>query len=275
MLQYLETHLNIGATAPFTFIHASDTHLTRADERDDQRKLDLAKSRTLTFPEAEEGFAALSAMPRDTLITHTGDLLDFVSAANIDAAREFTSTHDCFFAAGNHEFSLYVGEAWEDAAYRRQSFKKVQAAFKNPIRYAMRRVNGVRFVAIDNSYYLIDPWQLDALEWEVEYNEPIILFMHTPLYAPDLAENEMLVKKNPCAYLMGAPEELLETYEPYRRRQQTPDKTTLDAIRFITTEPMIKAVFTGHLHTNFTSQVTDRLTQYVTGLDTIRTVTVE
>ena len=275
MPDYIHTHLHIGASAPFSFVHASDTHLTRADARDNARKNDLVQSRASFFPHAEEGYAALSALPPDTLIAHTGDLLDFVSEANLDAARRLTETHDCFLAAGNHEFSQYVGEAWEDAAYRRQSFRRVQAAFRNPIRYACRRVNGVRLVAIDNGYYQIDPWQLDALEWEVEYGEPVILFMHTPLYTPDLAEYELSVKKHPCAYLLGAPEEMLAGYEPYRRRQQTPDKTTRDAIRFITTQPMIKAVFAGHLHHHYESAVTESLPQYVTGLDTLRMVTVD
>ena len=35
-------------------------------------------------------------------IVHTGDLIDFVSEANLDAAKKFTAENDVFFAAGNH-----------------------------------------------------------------------------------------------------------------------------------------------------------------------------
>ena len=52
-------------------------------------------------------------------IIHTGDLIDFVSLANLERAERFISENDCFTVAGNHEFSLYVGEAKEDAASRR------------------------------------------------------------------------------------------------------------------------------------------------------------
>ena len=44
----------------------------------------------------------------------------------IAAAKEFMESNDYFFAAGNHEFSLYLGEAVEDADYRNQSLAKVQ-----------------------------------------------------------------------------------------------------------------------------------------------------
>ena len=46
------TTLSVGATAPFTAIHASDTHLTYADMRDGQRKVDLISWRLPGFPHA-------------------------------------------------------------------------------------------------------------------------------------------------------------------------------------------------------------------------------
>ena len=40
-MNIIHTTLNIGATAPFKVLHLSDTHLTYADLRDGQRKVDL------------------------------------------------------------------------------------------------------------------------------------------------------------------------------------------------------------------------------------------
>ena len=51
--------------------------------------------------------------------------VDVVEQLAIDRAKEFCETVDVFMAAGNHEFSLYVGEAWEDEAYRNQSLALV------------------------------------------------------------------------------------------------------------------------------------------------------
>ena len=64
------------------------------------------------------------------MILHTGDLQDFVSEANIDFIREQLGVGDWYAAAGNHEYSQYVGEAREDAAYRMQSYAKVEKIFK-------------------------------------------------------------------------------------------------------------------------------------------------
>ena len=49
-LNIIRTTLNVGATAPFTAIHASDTHLTYADIRDGQRKVDLVAWGLPGFP---------------------------------------------------------------------------------------------------------------------------------------------------------------------------------------------------------------------------------
>lgn len=185
-MNILDTEIRVGAAQPFTVLHASDTHLTLADERDNDRKHALAAARLQGFPAAEEVLQQLTALAleENLPVLHTGDLSDFVSAANLDRMRAFTDTVDCFMAAGNHEFSQYVGEAWEDAAYREQSLARVQAAFKNDIRFASRVLHGVNFIALDNSYYLIEPWQLARLRAEAEKGLPMVLLVHTPLYSP-------------------------------------------------------------------------------------------
>ena len=255
----------------------SDTHLTLADDRDDERKLALAEQRKKYFSYAELlcREAAAYAKKEGLPIFHTGDLLDFVSWANLDAARALSEESDLFMAAGNHEFSLYVGEAVEDAAYRQQSLDKVQAAFKNDIRFSVRRENGVNFVALDNSYYLVEPWQLDALKRVVAEGLPVVLLLHTPLYCEELYQIEITKNKGACAYLMAVPEEKTVGYEKSRLRQQKADATTYEAYEYITTEPAIRAILTGHLHSDGIYAINDRLTQYVTGTKTLRTVTFE
>jgi hypothetical protein len=255
----------------------SDTHLTLADDRDDERKLALAEQRKKYFSQAELlcKEAAAYAKKEGLPIFHTGDLLDFVSWANLDAARAFAEENDLFMAAGNHEFSLYVGEAVEDAAYRAQSLDKVQAAFKNDIRFSVRRENGVNFVALDNSYYLVEAWQLDALKKVVAEGLPVVLLLHNPLYCEELYQLEMERNKGACAYLMAVPEEKTAGYEPSRLRQQKADATTYEAYEYMTSEPAIRAILTGHLHRDGIYAINDRLDQYVTGTRTLRVVTFE
>lgn len=272
-------HLTVGAEKPFRFLHMSDTHFTLADERDDARKRALAEQRTKWHANAEEISAEAEAFAHEhqLMIAHTGDYIDFVSAANLDRLKRFTDENDVFFAAGNHEFSLYVGEAFEDAAYREQSLARVQACIKNNMRFASRRVNGVNLIAMDNGYYLFEGWQLEALKREAAYGLPMLLFLHTPLYDPELYR---LMGAHGClgeaAYMVATPEELMTGYSDYRRRQQTADAVTLETVEYIKHQPLIRAIFCGHLH-DFVSEtkLTDRITQYVSNFDHFRLVKVE
>ena len=273
-MEFTKTTIHIGLEKPFKVLHLSDTHLTYADDRDDQRKLDLAAARHKTFGPTEDRLAeAVAYAKQNSLpIIHTGDLIDFVSWLNIDKAREFCTENDVFTAAGNHEFSLYVGEAFEDADYRNQSLEKVQSAFTNDIRFAVREIGGVNFIAVDNGYYLFEPWQLEKLKAVAALGKPIVLMMHTPVYTRALYDT-MMSRKADNAAIMGTPEELMQNYTEYRYRQQKPDAPTLEAFEYIKSEPLIKALIVGHLHFNFEDPVTDTLTQYCTGVNCAREIT--
>ncbi len=278
-MNIIKNKLKIGATKPFSFLHISDTHFCYADERDNERKRGLAEGRATVFPDAEryareaEEFARANGI----LICHTGDLIDFVSEANLERAKQFTDANDVLLAAGNHEFSQYVGEAWEDEAYRNQTLDKVQACFKNNIRFDSRKINGVNLIAIDNGYYQFDKGQFEALKKEARYGLPMILFMHTPLYSKELYES---IKEHgmfgDCAYIACVPEDMMQGFSEYRYRQQKPDAVTTEMFEFIKNEPLIKAVFTGHLHKlNIETRLTDDKMQYISGFDDVRSVEIE
>lgn len=264
--------LCIGAQEPFMFLHMSDTHLTLADHRDDAHKNDLALHRQKSFPNSENTLlnAIRLAEEHQCMIAHTGDLIDFVSWKNLDAAKSFTSKCDVFMSAGNHEFSLYVGEAFEDEAYRNKSLDTVQSVFKNNIRYSSRKINGVNLIAIDNSYYLIDRTQLDFLKSELALKMPTLLFMHTPIYSEYLYDLEVKTRKNECAFLMNAPAEKIADYPEHRIKQQTPDETTKAAYELILHSNNIKAIITGHLHTDTTDLSFDGMPQFVTDCNSFR-----
>ena len=264
-LNLTHTTLSVGATAPFTAIHASDTHLTYADMRDGQRKVDLISWRLPSFPHAEAALTELGELSRElnAPILHTGDLSDYVSLANLERVKAFTDTHDLFMATGNHEFSLYVGEAKEDAAYRNQSLPAVQACFKNNIRMDSRIIGGVNFIALDNGYYTFEPEQFAFLKAEAEKGLPMVLMMHTPLYDPALYE--IMMGRCPCAYLAGVPEELMRCYPEDRYIQQMADGVTLEMMDYIAREPLVKAILAGHIHASCETVYAERIPQLTVG----------
>ena len=273
-MKIVHNTIHIGLDAPVRVLHASDTHLTRADLRDGLRKVDLTASRAHDFSEAEDCLSEMSRISHEMNlpIMHTGDLIDFVSLANIAAAKEFMDGNDCFFATGNHEFSLYLGEAREDADYRNQSLPKVQAGFKNDIRMASRIIGGLNFVALDNGYYRFDPEHLTFIREQVKRGLPIVLMFHTPLYERGFYDCSM-ARTPSCAYLVGVPDELRACYPNAQVREyQGADAVTLEIMDYIAKEPLIKAILTGHMHFDYESVFADRIPQLCTDCRTLRIV---
>ena len=276
-MKIIENKIHIGIEKPFTFMHVSDTHICRADARNDERKIQLAENRAAYFDTAEVDYQEIinTAQREQLMVAHTGDLIDFVSEANLEGAAAMNEAVDLFMAAGNHEFSQYVGEAKEDAAYRNQSLAHVQESFKNDIRFASRIINGVNLIVIDNSYYLFEQWQLDRLREECAKGLPMLLFMHTPLYNEETYEFTQRIQPGAPAYLMAVPEVKMGHYTKDRVEQQRADAVTWEADRYIKENPMIKGIFTGHIHYDFETMLTEILPQYATGIGTIRRITVD
>lgn len=272
MAKIIETKIKAGALAPFKIIHLSDTHMTYADMRDGERKVELANKRSQYYRGAEEVLALASDTARElgAPIFHTGDLCDFVSLANLERAKKFVDENDVTLAAGNHEFSQYVGEAIEDAAYRNQSLDKVQAVYKNDIRAYARRINKVNFIFLDDGYYKIDQMQLDFLKKELSVGLPTVVLMHTPLYEPDLYAIER--EHHDSGYLLGVPDELVDGYGSDRAKLQRADATTWEAIGLIKNTPTVKAIIAGHLHLNYEKMLTDSILQLTTGCETVRII---
>lgn len=270
----LFTECNIGASEPFEVFHISDTHLTFSDERDDKRKAVLAKHRFKSFSDAKDNadYAVAASKKENIPIICTGDLIDFVSELNLDYAAGYNREADIFTCAGNHEFSLYVGEAWEDDEYKNRSLPRVQKSFSNDIIFSSRVINGVNFVALDNSYYLIKEKHLEMLREEVKKGFPVVLTVHVPLYTKELFDHQIKDLKLGDAGLMAAPDEEIAFYEDYRYRQQKADESTKAAFDYIVNEPGIKLILTGHLHYDYETLLPGGKRQIITGKDTLRKI---
>ncbi len=257
--------LHVSLEKPVKLLHVTDTHLTYADEQDDERKHALA--RRLRDPNKEQYLAEHIAYAEECcdLLVHTGDLMDFVSHGNVEKAREILKNERIFFIAGNHDYSQYVGEAWEDSAYRMNSYMQMGYGLGVPMFFNSRIVGGVNVVGIDNSYYHFADWQIWRLKKEVEKGLPVILAFHDPLFEQSLYDYHYSVSSEDCTYLVGCDEEHLLRYSEFRAVQQRPDAPTLRMIDYIKSEPQIKAILTGHLHFSFESMLTPTLPQFVTG----------
>jgi len=275
MQQIIKSTIEIGLEKPVKLLHVTDTHLSYADERDNERKQKLAISRQdYAFHDTPDERILKSfleqikyANENCDLLVHTGDLIDFISVQNLEKARwAMEQSKNFFMIAGNHEFSRYVGEAWEDTAYKMNppTFGQVQRGLGCDLLFAARQVGGVNIVGIDNGYYQVEDWQTERLKQEVQKGLPVILMMHNPLYEESLYQHIMKGGAKSTG-LVGCDEEHLLPYEEYRAMQQRPAKTTMKFVEYVLSEPAIKAVLTGHLHFSFESRLPNGVVQYITG----------
>lgn len=267
--------INVGAEKPFSLLHGSDHHICLCDERDDERKRKLAESRGNAFSGgnpgrlmeyAEEFFAY--ARENGLTVAYTGDFLDFTSRANFDYAKKTFSSAAAFVCAGNHEYSKYVGEAWEDEDYKADSFDDVLASFpNNNIWYDERIINGVRFVAVDNNYYYVMPEQLERFRKACEGEEPVVLLVHNPIYSAETLRrlDERGRRPDEPPYLFGCPEAYLKTLSDYRYRQQKPNELTLEFVRLCNEAKNLRAVLAGHLHETVFLSLDSKIPQVVCG----------
>lgn len=264
-MNLIRSTVKIGLERPVRLLHVTDTHLTYVDESDNERKHALAER--LRDPNKEkylEEHIAYAEAHCDLLV-HTGDLMDFVSHGNVEKAREIVKREKFFFIAGNHDYSQYVGEAWEDDAYRMNSYMQMGGGLGVPMFFNSRVVGGLNIVGIDNSYYRFADWQIWRLQREIEKGLPIVLAFHDPLFEQSLYDYHYQRVPEDCTYLVGCDEEHLLRYSEFRAVQQRPDEATQRMIDCIKSEPSVKAILTGHVHFNFESMLTPTLPQFVTG----------
>ena len=160
--------LKIGLEKPVNLFHVTDSHIALSDERDDERKRALAAGRG--SPRHKEYLLEQIAYAEENcdLLVHTGDLMDFISHPNVEFAKSVLKNEKIFYIAGNHDYSQYVGEAWEDKAYRMNGYMMMGGGLGVPMFFNSRVVGGVNIVGIDNGYYLFEDWQIWRLKREVE-----------------------------------------------------------------------------------------------------------
>lgn len=264
-MELLKNTLHIGLERPLTLLHVTDSHIARVDERDNERKHALAGRFDSSNREQLFREQLAYAKAHCDLMVHTGDLIDFTSQANFEFARTILSEEKVFFAAGNHEFSHYLGEAYEDRAYKMNSFREMMPGLGQPLFFQSRVVGGVNVVGIDDSYHQFEPWQLTRLKKEIAKGLPIILCLHAPLFDPALYDYHV-ARSGPdsSSYLVGCDEDHLPDDE-WRAIEIRPRGITMEAVAFIKKQPLIKAVLAGHVHFSFVGDLAPGMPQFVTG----------
>lgn len=259
-----KTTIEIGLSKPFKVLHITDSHIPLCDERDSKEKYELAVRCGLLDGTKEANLKEQLEYAKKNcdLVVHTGDLTDFVSKANTDFARKTLSDDSIFYITGNHEFTQFQGEAWEDTAYRMNSYKSLGEGFGVNMFFNSRVFGGVNFVGIDDGYHQVEDWQTERLKMEAQKGFPIILCIHVPIFEQGLYDK--VFSCNDSAYVLGCDEEHLLPYPEFRAMEQRPKDSTKRFIEYVYSEPKIKAVLAGHVHCSYESRLKSGIMQYAT-----------
>ncbi|MCA9011785.1 MAG: metallophosphoesterase, partial [Planctomycetaceae bacterium] len=194
------TYFTNAVTRPVKVMVVADTHLFRDDERgkpyrEFSGRMAKAYNNTSHFKTGqptnpEHSFEAALERAKSEgidLLALVGDIFSFPSEAAIDWVLERLTTVEMpwLYVAGNHDWH-YEGMEGSLEQLRADWIKrrlKPMYQGNHPL-MAVYEVHGVRFLAIDNSHYEILPEQLEFFRTEVRRGQPIVLFVHIPLYAP-------------------------------------------------------------------------------------------
>ena len=189
-----------GIRERFRVMMIADTHLFTDDERGApfrqfSGRMAKAYNRTKHFQTGEpthpeEAFEKSLEIAREQkvdLVALVGDIFSFPSEAAIEWVEQRLKSAGLpyLYTAGNHDWH-YEGMPGSIEELRATWIEtRLRPLYQggNPL-MAVREINGVRLVAIDDSTYEILPEQLEFFRAQVATGRPLVLLTHIPLYAP-------------------------------------------------------------------------------------------
>ena len=178
-------------------VHISDSHLIVPDKADGdlykkekERKVFFEREalcRTGEVHYAEEKLAeAVDYAKGADLTVFTGDIIEFPTLANVKKMSEyFAKTKDYIYTYGNHDYANWL-KSVPKQQQKEENTPLFQQYIANDLEIAVKEVNGVKVVGLDNSCFQFTQRQLEELKKIFEEGKDVILAMHIPLEHPSL-----------------------------------------------------------------------------------------
>ncbi|MFN5421946.1 MAG: metallophosphoesterase family protein, partial [bacterium] len=184
----------------FSILMMADTHLFRDDQRGEafkkySNRMSKAYNSTKHFqtnaptnPEAcFVNTLNIAADLKTEMVAMIGDMFSFPSEAAVDwiQAEIKKAGLPYVYTAGNHDWHY---EGMEDSLSNLRSTwinKRLMPMYQseNPM-MGVRELHGIKFITLDNSNYEISPEQLKFFNQHIKTDQPTVLMVHIPLFAP-------------------------------------------------------------------------------------------
>lgn len=273
-MNMIKNTLNIGIEKPFTFLHISDIHLAETDENESPARRNFALARKRGFPFSLSAINFVTEYVKKTgyPLINTGDMLDFVTEQNLCIAQRFVKDTNMMMAPGNHEYwtcpnnRFHYDDIQQTHLQRDVTLDRIEKSLGIDMRFSCREINGVNMVCIDDSNYNITQDVFEKLKVVEAEGKPMLLFMHIPLDSEYLEINH--------EFPLNAPKPYFKDCHPLVAQERTSNELTCSICDYICNSSLIKCVFSGHMHYNKEIIGLDKQDQIITGVNTIREVTV-
>lgn len=249
-----------GIKKEFKSVLIADTHLFRDDERgipfqSYSGRMAKAYNQTKHYLTGEPtnpeksllNALDLAAKNKAELVTLIGDIVSFPSEAAIEFVQEkmHSAGLPYLYTAGNHDWH-YEGMQGSIADLRSDWIQKrlLPLYQQNDPMMQVKELHGIRILVFDNSNYQITTGQLQFLQQQLQFSQPVLLMLHIPLYAPGRS----------VGYGCGHPQWGAKADRNFEleRRERWPENghtpATMEFHRTVFNSPLIIGVLAGHIH---------------------------
>ena len=256
--------LPVGAERPFSVLHISDTHLKGLAPSDPERIRRFLAPRFAGFDPEEALADSLDWARRRKCeyVLHTGDLIDCATDGNVALLKKyFGENANLLYAPGNHEYATdYAAPRppQTEAEFRAINTEKVQSAVPVDLQFHAQVIRGVNFIMLDDVYGTVAETSVERFHAEAKKGLPIVLCQHVPFFTPGLALAH--ARSHTSGFALG---ELVVPHPSRDFKRQAEDKVTADFIRYLKSEPLLKAILAGHYHSGMCDRFSPTAMQYV------------
>ena len=258
--------LPIGAESPFSVLHISDSHVRRLAPTDPESLRGFLASR-FVGQENEEALAASFEWAKRhacDYVLHTGDLIDCATNGNVAFLKKFLAENpNLLYAPGNHEYATTYAAPkppQTEAEFRAVNTEKLQTAAPFDLSFHSQVIRGVNFLMIDNVYGTVAPATVERFHAEAKKGLPIVLCQHVPFFTPGIALAHARSHTTNVAF------DNLAVPMPSRDfSRQSKDPVTAEFVRYLKSEPLLKAILAGHYHSGMADRFSSTAMQYIVG----------
>lgn len=269
MIHIIEKTLEIeGLKEPKDALVITDTHLTLADERENEYGLELQAERSRMFPNGYKGFEEIKEYVKKTspdVVIGCGDIVDFPSHKNLEYIDDFFNNYckEYVYAFGNHDWNY--PKTYNSIYNWRGNVPKFNKVLKNGNPYVqVVDLGGVLIVAVDTNTDKIFPETIAQLKEVGKQGKPMILAMHCGFYTPKTAELVMDVQSRNMLLVVGVPDEEEEKVKYCKTCMR--DENSDEFIRMMyDPEFPVVASFYGHVHCEFKEKDYISVDEYMPG----------